>query len=757
VNAAARAVERSQRERMALGIDAAQRYARQLEIDGMFTCEVAARGKAGDSTYNRRACCILSKSTGASRRFGHPGLQRNSFYTERAIAMPQPNDSDSRTDRADAYTQQAMARHREGDLDGAATLYAAALAEDPDAFEPAHMLGVVRLQEGHVDEAITRIRAALQQRPDSVDALCDLGGALVHAGQMDEAVGCYERALAERPDRADILYDLGNAEYALGRHDRAFAAYDRAVALAPQNPVYLHNRGVARFARGNFDGAIGDFDAALAVTPENAGIYVARGHAYAALWRHEEAAANYRAAFALDPWIPYLPGHLAFRQLMACDWTEFDASVKAIVAGVRAGQAVCFPLVILGLTDDPADQLECARAYINAQVPAVAPPPRRQRAPRDRLRIAYLSANYNEHAVAVLISELFERHDRARFELYGVSFGTDDRSGMRARIEAAFDTFVDVRSRTDADVAQVLREADIDIAVDLMGHTTEGRPGILARRPAPVQVNYLGHPGTMGADYVDYIVADRFIIPPGEERHYTERVVRLPDCYQPNDTKRRVDERVPSRAELGLPERGFVFCCFNNSFKLNPPVFDAWMRLLRAVEGSVLWLLGVNDAMERNLRSEAERRGVPGERLVFARMAPHPRHLARHRAADLLLDTLPYNAHTTGSDALWAGLPVLTCVGQSFAARVGESLLNAVGLPELVTRNLADYETLALALARDPARLRALRERLACNRPTAPLFDIDRFRRHIEAAYMTMWDIHRRGEPPRAFDVAALD
>jgi predicted O-linked N-acetylglucosamine transferase (SPINDLY family) len=671
--------------------------------------------------------------------------------------MTPPNDSNARDRRAEAYTQQGVALHRAGDLAGAAAQYEAALAEDPQAFEPAHMLGVVRLQEGRIDEAISRISDALRQRPNSVDALCDLGGALQHAGRREEAVECYERALAERPERADIQQDLGNLEYALGRLDRALAAYDRAVALAPQNPMYLHNRGVARFARSDLAGAISDFDAVLAITPENAGAYVARGHSYAALWRHEEAAANYRAALALDPQMPYLPGHLAFRRLMACDWIEFDASVDAIVAGVRAGQPVCFPLVILGLTDDPADQLACARAYINSQFQAVASPPRKPHAPRDRLRIAYLSANYNEHAVAVLISELFERHDRARFELHGVSFGTDDRSGMRARIEAAFDTFVDVRTRTDADVAQALRDADIDIAVDLMGHTTEGRPGILARRPAPVQVNYLGHPGTMGADYVDYIVADRFIIPDGEERYYSEHVVRLPDCYQPNDIKRRVDERVPSRAELGLPERGFVFCCFNNSFKLDPPVFDVWMRLLRAIDGSVLWLLGVNDAMERNLRAEAERRNVAGTRLVFARMAPHPQHLARHRAADLLLDTLPYNAHTTGSDALWAGLPVLTCVGRSFAARVGESLLNAVGLPELVTRNLADYEALALALARDPARLGALRERLARNRPTAPLFDIDRFRRHIEAAYMTMWDVHRRGEPPRAFDVASLD
>jgi len=316
------------------------------------------------------------------------------------------------------------------------------------------------------------------------------------------------------------------------------------------------------------------------------------------------------------------------------------------------------------------------------------------------------------------------------------------------------DRFVDVRGATDPAVAQLLRDLDVDIAVDLMGHTAGGRAGIFAYRGAPVQVNYLGYPGTMGAPFIDYIIADPFLVPAGSERFYSEQVVRLPDCYQPNDTKRRIGERTPTRAELGLPARGLVFCSFNNSFKINPPMFDVWMRLLREVEGSVLWLLETSGVVKGNLRREAEARGVSGERLLFAPRVALEEHLARHRAADLFLDTLPYNAHTTASDALWAGLPVLTCAGRSFAARVAGSLVHAVGLPELVTASLAEYEALALALARGPARLAELRGRLERNRLTAPLFDIERYRRHLEAAYETMWERHLRGEAPQAFNVA---
>jgi predicted O-linked N-acetylglucosamine transferase (SPINDLY family) len=395
--------------------------------------------------------------------------------------------------------------------------------------------------------------------------------------------------------------------------------------------------------------------------------------------------------------------------------------------------------------------------YIADRFPRAARPLSLGRRDRhEKTRIAYLSANFHEHAVAYLAAGLFEAHDRQRFEITAVSFGPAAQGGIRDRLERAFDRFVDVGGDSDEEVAQMLAAAEVDIAVDLTGHTADSRTGILAHRPAPVQVNFLGYPGTLGAEYIDYIIADRFVIPPGEDAFYSERVVRLPDSYQVNDAKRRIAEGTPSRADAGLPETGFVFCCFNNNFKITPEIFDVWMRLLSQVDGSVLWLLEDTATAAANLRSEALRRGVDAERLVFAPRRAQDEHLARHRLADLFVDTLPYNAHTTASDALWAGLPLVTCMGSTFAGRVAGSLLHAAGLPELATRSLDEYETLALRLATTPPLLAAIRARLAEHRATCPQFDTDRFRRHLEAAYTTMLERHLAGLPPASFTVAAI-
>jgi predicted O-linked N-acetylglucosamine transferase (SPINDLY family) len=352
---------------------------------------------------------------------------------------------------------------------------------------------------------------------------------------------------------------------------------------------------------------------------------------------------------------------------------------------------------------------------------------------------------------------LFEAHDKTRFEITAISFGRDSNDEMRARLIAAFDRFIHVSGRSDREVAILLRELEIDIAVDLKGFTTEERAGILAHRAAPVQVNYLGYPGTMGTISIDYILADRFVIPGQHHANYTEKVVTLPDTYQVNDSKRVIADRTPTRAETGLPEQGFVFCSFNNNYKINPMVYDVWMRLLGKVEGSLLWLLEGSEAAARNLRKEAAARGIAPGRLVFAPVIRMENHLARCRLADLCLDTLPYNAHTTASDALWTGLPVLTCLGTTFAGRVAASLLNAIGLNELITHTLGEYEALALELATNRERLADIRSKLAENRATHPLFDTDRFRRHIEAAYTTMWERQQKGEPPESFAVAAIN
>jgi predicted O-linked N-acetylglucosamine transferase (SPINDLY family) len=378
------------------------------------------------------------------------------------------------------------------------------------------------------------------------------------------------------------------------------------------------------------------------------------------------------------------------------------------------------------------------------------------RAAGGRIRVGYFSADFRDHATMHLMAGLLELHDRERFEVTGFSFGPVVRDVVRARVERACERFVEVGERSDREVAQLARELSIDIAVDLKGYTSDARPGIFAHRAAPVQVGYLGYPGTLGAGYVDYLIADRVLVPEGSEGYYAEQLVYLPHSYQVNDAKRRIAGRRYEREELGLPREGFVYCCFNNNYKIMPATFGSWMRILERVPGSVLWLLEDNAQAAKNLRAAAVVHGVQPERLVFAPRVVAGEHLARHRCADLFIDTLPCNAHTTASDALWAGLPVLTCLGEGFAARVAGSLVRAVGLPELVVESMEHYEELAVRLAGEPQRLEGLRRRLECNRGAAPLFDTERQARHLESAYALIHARHLAGLAPASFEVPAL-
>jgi len=503
------------------------------------------------------------------------------------------------------------------------------------------------------------------------------------------------------------------------------------------------------------DEVLACYDTAIALKPDYADAFYGRGNVLQEGKRVADAMASYQRARA------FMPGHksalsgLADCALGLCDFARRDELADELRRQVDEKKAIVAPLVLLGYADDEALHLSCAQRFARSRI-AVAPTPlwRGTTWRNDRIKLAYLSADFRQHAVAQLTAELFERHDRSRFEVIGVSLGPDDGSARRTRIERAFDRFHDVRAMSDRDVARLLHEKQTDIVVDLTGYTAGCRPEILAWRPSPVQVSYLGYPGTMGAEFVDYIIADRIVLPFDRQGFFTEKIVHLPDCYQANASLATTTAATPTRREAGLPDTGFVFCAFNNHAKIAPPVFDIWMRLLGAVDAGVLWLSEADAAAATNLRQAAAARGVDPARLIFApRMPQFEDHLARHRLAGLFLDTLPYNAHTTASDALRAGLPVVTCRGQSLAGRVATSLLDAVGFADLVTSNLADYEALALRLATDAAMLAGFKARLDRNLQNCALFDADRFRRHIEAAFATMWDIQQRGERPRSFAV----
>lgn len=605
-------------------------------------------------------------------------------------------------------------------------------------------------------EAVADFDRALFLDPNYAEAYCNKARSLSGLESYEQALDACDKALALNPALTEAWIARGNVLIGQKRIAEAGAAYDAGLALDPNSAFAWFGRGNVFSELKQTSDALAAYDKALVLDASLAPAWLARGSRLVELQRYEEAHAAFDRAVKADPALDYALGNRLFAKLMICDWTDLEAQVSDVLQAIRAQKQVVAPFPILCIPSTAADQLACAKQYLADQAPFSPMGPGEIRT-HDRIRVAYLSADLHDHATAYLMAGLFEMHDKSRFEMTAISFGPDDHSAMRRRIENSFEHFVDVRADGDQAVAEFLRQREIDIAVDLKGFSQNGRPGIFARRAAPVQVNYLGYPGTMGAGYFDYIIADETIIPDDQRKFYSEQVVWLPDSYQANDSKRSIAAATPTRGQCGLPETGLVFCCFNNTVKITPEMFDIWMRLLAAVDGSVLWLIDADPTATNNLRREAERRGISPARLIFAPRVALADHLARHRNADLFLDIVPCNAHTTASDALWAGVPVLTCLGAAFAGRVAASLLKAAGQPELIATSLEQYEAMALALARDPQRLASLKEELARNRGTCPLFDTRRFARHIEAAYVTMWERSQRGEKPTAFAVPAIE
>ena len=601
-------------------------------------------------------------------------------------------------------------------------------------------------------EAHAAYDKALALNPNLAEAWLGCGNVFARYKRYGEAHAAYDKALALNPNLAEAWLGCGNVFARYKRYGEALAAYDKALALKPDLYQVSTGRGTVLTQLEQYDNAFAAYDRALALKPDFVDAWLGRGNLLTKLKQYDGAFAAYDRAVALEPDLSYVAGARLFSKLAICDWTDLQAEVAELLAAIRERKPSSAPFTILALPSSAADQLQCARRYVQDQ-PTFPQIWRGEVYSHDRIRIAYLSADLYEHPMAYLLAGLFEQHDKLRFEVTGISFGPCQNSTVQHRIKSSFERFVDGQHKSDQNIAELIWQLEIDIAVDLNGFTADNRLNILARRAAPIQVNYLGYPGTMGASYIDYVLADATIIPENQRAFYAEQVVWLPECYQVNDDRRRISEYTPTRRECGLPDTAFVFCCFNNPYKIMPDMFDIWMRLLRTTEDSVLWLFGGNSTASVNLRREAEKRGVSPQRLIFAAGTSLPDHLARHRLADLFLDTLPYNAHTTASDALWVGFPVLTCLGTTFVGRVAASLLKAIGLDELITRSLEEYEALALKLARDPSFLVSLKDRLAQNRNTRPLFDTERSTRHIESAYIMMWERYQRGEMSEAFAV----
>ncbi|HYM18088.1 MAG TPA: tetratricopeptide repeat protein [Micropepsaceae bacterium] len=693
-----------------------------------------------------------------------------------------------------------IVRYQCGDLEEAERLIGQAVTVNPAAVDAQYNRGSLLLRLGRIEAAIACFDRAIALKPGYVEALTNRGNALVRLARHAEALNDFERTTSLRPELAQTWANRGAALFKLGRFADAVASYDKALALQPGHLESRLNRGDALIGLQRLDEALAEFDRGLEVQPQNADTWTRRGAALSQLDRREEAIAAYSRALELrpdhiealnqrgntllvlrrfeeaardferviarDPDFPWARGNLAYCHLHGCHWDGLEAEVTAVALAVRSGLPVCAPLPFLslaglagGVDELSADALRGARVWVERQFPASAEPLwRGERYGHERIRLAYLSADFNDHAVARLSVGIFECHDRNRFETIAVSLGPSDDSRIRKRLEAAFETSIDVRGMKDAEVAAWLREREVDVAIDLNGFTAGCRPGILARRPAPVQAHFLGFPGTMGAPYIDYIFADETVIPPGQRSNYAEKVIYLPHSFLPNDGKRTIAEPMPRRSQAGLPEKGFVYCCFSGAFKITPAMFGVWMHLLDEVKDSVLWLPAGSSSSSGALRREAGRRGIDPMRLIFAPFTPTTEeHLSRLRLADLFLDTLPYNAHATACDALWAGVPLLTLQGAAFASRVAASALHAVGLTELVTQSINHYEALALELARDRERLQHIRQTLNRARSSSPLFDTIGFTRGLERAIAEICARNRRGEALESFYVRDLE
>ncbi|MBN9404467.1 MAG: tetratricopeptide repeat protein [Burkholderiales bacterium] len=729
----------------------------------------------------------------AAERFARAVERFNAGQAAEAAALCEPIVQ-AQPGHAQAWQLLGMSRIVDGRPADALQPLRQALALQPRNTQLLCLLGTACSQSGQAQDAVAWFDQALAIEPGSADIWYDRGNALHALRQHDAALASFTQAVRIAPRHAHAWLNRGHALLALHRPDEAIASFERATDADPRQPRAWLALGEALEHARRLPDALACYEKAVALDADNADGWLKFGSVLQQLGRPDLALDRFRQAarraphspqvllglaqalakvegpaaalaplqqaHAADPANPAITLWLVDAMLKTSHWAGLPELFDEVLRMLRSGAAGTVTISTLAHPDASAEDLltsNRALAIAESQVPGASVPPTPRNAAGRRLRLAYLSSDLRTHAVSHLMAGVFEAHDRSRFETFAFStWPQADGSPERRRVQAAVEHFIDLHALGDGEAARLIARHQINILIDLNGLTSHGRPGILARRPAPVQVQYLGYPGTSGMPQIDYILGDRWVTPSEQAHAFSEHIVRLPESFQANDDARAIAPDTPSRTELGLPEHGFVFCCLNNSYKINPRMFDRWMKLLRALPQAVLWLLGDSETARQNLRAEAQARGVEPERLVFAQRRPYAQYLAQYRQADLFLDTLPFNGGTTVSDALWAGLPVLTQLGHTFAGRMAASLLDAVGLPELITRSADEYEALALRLAREPDALGALRQRLAANLATAPLFDTRRFTRHLERALEHMAARHAQGLPPESFDVADL-
>ena len=662
----------------------------------------------------------------------------------------QININISPTPKQSRMMQEVLKLHQSGKLNLAETYYKKLLNDLPDNTVLLTNFGTLQFQKKKLDNGIKIIEKSLKLDPNQPNALNNLGVVFLGLNQPDEALIRFDSAITFQKNYAEAHSNRGNALNDLNRPKAALESYDRAILINPGYAKAYSNRGNVLKDLNRLNEALESYDHAITFMPNYANAYSNRGDVLKELNQLEKAIESYEYAIKLNPNIEFILGELFKAKMSLCSWSGLEDQIEEIKTKVNNNEKVLGPFSLLAIIDDPKLQRKSAKIYVNAKYPKnnVLPGIERQ-AKNSKIQIGYFSADFRDHAVSHLTAELYELHDRGQFEIHAFSFGLDTKDEYNLRIKAGVDHYHDVRSLSDKDVVILSRSKKIDIAVDLGGFTKNSRTGIFAMQAAPIQVNYLGYSGTMSADYMDYIIADHIIIPENMKHYYAESIAYLPNSYMVTDRKTKKSKMQFTRREAGLPVNGFVFCCFNQHYKIAPTTFMVWMRILVQVEGSVLWLSEANSTIINNLKKEAVKNGVEGDRLIFApRLTLKEDHLSRIKLADLFIDTLPYNAHTTCSDALQMGVPVLTCIGKSFTSRVAASLLNAVNLPELIATSQNQYESLAIKLASNSEEFRIIKDKLVNNLSTAPLYDTQLFTKNLESVYIEMHEKYAKEIDP---------
>ena len=670
----------------------------------------------------------------------------------------------------------------QNNLEVAENLCKEILKKETNHFQANFFLGILSAINKKFDIAKQLLNKATEIQPDNSDAHNNLGNVLKQIGEYQKAKSCYEKAIQIQPNNAPLHNNLGIVLEELGEHQKAKTRYEKAIQIQPSYLMALNNLGNLLKELGEYQNAkncyektiqiqpshvaainnlgnvlgkleeykkaISCYDEAIKINPNYFLAHNNKGVILQKLRKFNESLKSYNSAFKINPNYNFLLGKVLYLKSCICDWEYFDENLNSLKDKLNNNLASSSPFSVTTLYDLPELQKKTADIWVKntySNKNKLGPISKYQT--NKKIRIGYFSADFHDHATSLLIAHMLELHDKSKFELFGFSFGPDKKDEIRKRVSSSFDHFIDVRLKSDEDISKLSRSFKIDIAIDLKGFTTDDRFGIFLNRCAPIQVSYLGYPGTSGTNSIDYIIADKILIPKENQKFFSEKIIYLPNTYQPNDFTKKISKKIFKREEVGLPKDSFVFCCFCQNYKITPNIFDIWMKVLKKIEGSVLWLIKDSNEGVKNLKKEAEKRGVNPDKIIFAENMPISEHLARHKMADLFIDTFPCNAHTTCSDALWSGLPVITLMGQSFASRVSGSLLNAVDLNELITTTEKDYEDLIINVAKDSKKLKIIKNKLKNNRITQPLFNTKIYTNKIESAYKKIYEKYHSDLP----------